>query len=453
MPNVEVSIYTVRENFVVPPERRALTDENGRYEGFSRKGNVRAIAWRVPEGYLTNVPKRDPPRVEATEDVLFPDITLERSTRIEGLVVDGAGKPVAGAEVHVLEPDRPDRRSVREPTLANNRGEFRLENVDPIDTLPIRAAAEDTVTDGALVVVPKEINGRLRLVTSPNNAFRIRGRVVGRGGQPVKDGNVVLAWQRKYVSTRTEMAAVGSYLQTLQTSEEGTFQTRALWPGDRYSVTISAEGFSSHQSKYVTAEAGKVYDIGTVTLASTSGYVEGRVVDSAGNPLPNVRVFNSGDALDLVETRTDKQGNFRLEGLPKDLIYVFTQMSGYRFGGAAAQPGVNTVEIRLLRSDEPPPRSPRPSLSLSFEGQKQVSRRLIEQMLQLPERQWRPARRVLLESLARLDPNAAYELSAKLGERPDRVDQVVARQRLRDVAETTDDVLNEVLVLLNGANG
>ena len=81
--------------------------------------------------------------------------------------------------------------------------------MDPIDTLPMRAATDDAATHGAVVVVPKDLNGPVRLVVARRNSFRFRGRLVDDSGRSIPRAKVEILWRRSYVSTRTRIRWLG----------------------------------------------------------------------------------------------------------------------------------------------------------------------------------------------------------------------------------------------------
>ena len=64
----------------------------------------------------------------------------------------------------------------------------------------------------------------------------------------------------------------------------------------------------------MTGKSGETDDVGKIVLASTSGYLAGRVIGSDGKPIAGANVFNRGDAPEPVATATDSQGRFRLDG-------------------------------------------------------------------------------------------------------------------------------------------
>src|SRR5205823_10245887 len=102
-------------------------------------------------GYLA--PSGQPmPQAEAREDVELPDVKLEPAAALTGVIVDAAGKPVAGAKACVLlEQRHPAFDSSVVPT-SDAQGRFTMTGLDPTDTVPLRARTDRAVTDGAVVV-------------------------------------------------------------------------------------------------------------------------------------------------------------------------------------------------------------------------------------------------------------------------------------------------------------
>lgn len=87
---------------------------------------------------------------------------------------------------------------------------------------------------------------------------------------------------------------------------------------------------------------------------SGAATIEGRVVDSAGHPVADVTVFNSGDTSARVETKTNPTGRFHLDGLPEGQCFWFAEHPAYRFtGGLLGDEPVQLVVSRLDEKIEP----------------------------------------------------------------------------------------------------
>ena len=361
---------------------------------------------------------------------------------IDGVVVDGTGKPIEGAEVHLVKPDPMGFGGGGAPLGSASDGSFRLEQLDPDDTLPVRARTKEATTDGPVVIRPGKQAGKLTLTIDPKNASRVHGVVADGSGKPVSGATVRLWWGRNYVSEKTRMSGVGSGLETYTTDVDGRFASSALWPGDRYKVDVEAEGYGKAESPEIPGRAGVDHDFGTIRLVGSGAHLAGRVVDTAGKPVDGATVFNRGDAPKAVSTRTDAGGKFRLDGLFVGGKYLFARKDGYRFTGLRVEKDSEDVTITLRGVDEPP--SPwAPVEPATPEQEKALARRVLTKLW---DRYGKDATKngafVCILHMARIDAPLALKWSAQLGGRYDgRVSQAAAEV----LAETDPDGAFELL--------
>jgi hypothetical protein len=115
------------------------------------------------------------------------------------------------------------------------------------------------------------------------------------------------------------------------------------------------------ESAKVRGVAGRVHDIGVMTLPKTGGIVAGVVVDASGTPVGGVRIFNEGDGPMPLTTSTGADGRFRLEGFFAGPVYVFARKQGYRFTGVRTRSDETNLRVTLSR---PMPRTRPGSQSL-----------------------------------------------------------------------------------------
>jgi len=83
----------------------------------------------------------------------------------------------------------------------------------------------------------------------------VHGVITDRSGKPVPGAAVSLWWGRNYVSEKTRFSGVGSVLEGYKTDSDGHFASSALWPGDRFKVTVDAEGYGKAESPEITGGA------------------------------------------------------------------------------------------------------------------------------------------------------------------------------------------------------
>ncbi len=331
-----------------------VTDARGRYTVHVVPGKVVIKPSSTPSSHL-GLNYESVPQSEVAADREWPDLKLPRAVAIDGIVVDAAGKPVEGAEIHALKYDATGFANTGAAVKTGPDGLFRLEQLDPDDTLPVRARTKSATTDGAVVIEPGKQSGKLTLVVDPKYSARVHGVVRDRSGKPVAHATVSLGWGRNYVSRKTRFSGVGSELERYETDGEGRFASSALWPGDQYKVTVEAPGYGNAESPEITGRARDDHDFGAIRLVATAARVAGRVLDTAGKPVAGATVFNRGDAPEAVTTRTDAAGSFLLEGLFDGGKYVFVREDGYRFTGMRVERDSGPVTLTLRRTDETPP--------------------------------------------------------------------------------------------------
>ena len=371
----------------------------------------------APEGYVVPSRRGESFKLEATKDVTWPVIKLERAARLEAIVVDQSGKPVPDAEVQFLVPRDGHELSIEK---TDSSARCSIGALSSKEFLALRARTETAVSDVAQIR-PADAKGPVRLVVSPEKVFAIRGVCVDAAGRPIRQAKVAI-----YTSWMLGPSGLGFSVASCETDAEGRFEARPLWPGFQHHVSAAAEGFDKFESKPFRSQPGEVHDVGRLTLVATGGFVEGIVADSSGRPIAGARVFNSGDAPKVLSTQTDAAGRFRLEGFRVGPVFVFAEKAGYRFTGVRTEAQSRGVKIELLRSDEPVPSWKPQRPPLAFTHEQKIVRRLLEKLWATPphgRKSW------TIEYMARIDPQQALKWSAELGGRYDDLVQRVAAER------------------------
>jgi beta-lactamase regulating signal transducer with metallopeptidase domain len=246
----------------------------------------------------------------------------ESLARVDGVVVDEAGKPVAGALVRV-QSAIPGPEATRVRTAAD--GTFRLVLDGPSASYhTLLATADDGDRQGLFefqdTVLPRV--AAARIVLKPSRALLVR--VTDAGKAPVAEAAVsVFDLAALLSSTRTDAAG----LAALRLPRDArVFQVVALKPG---------AGFDYFENYHTWP--GPVVGTPPAQVALTLGgarTVSVHAVDSAGKPLPGVDLIPwtvhkkgrltyvnlSGAAgLQYVPARTDREGRAAFAWLPRDL--------------------------------------------------------------------------------------------------------------------------------------
>ena len=409
------------------------TDAHGRFTAYVRPGKVVIKPFETPSGYLAALDHLDAEPIDAMEDVEA-IIEIERSIQISGVVVDGAGQPVPGAELHRPASLRGLRRfDSPQPTRTDASGAFVLDGIDPADNLSLRVRSATAASDGAVLLGPEKLLEPLRLQISEANACRLHGRVVDESGKPAAGVKLAVQSNRAYDSKRINIRGLSTTVRVeeLETDDDGRFESSALWPRDAYHVAITVEGYARAQSPRISGKAGELHDLGAILLRRTDGLVAGRVLDSSGKPVEGAEVFNAGDGLQPVSMVTDATGRFRLAGLFHGPVYVFVRKPGHRFTGASAAAGDEQVELTLWRDDQPPNVEPKAALPLDAADHEQLARWTIEELWALPraKNKW-----LLVRYMARIDPRQATDWATAAGNPRDQQIATGMSERCEDLA-------------------
>jgi hypothetical protein len=431
IPDVRVIIYQVEERNGLPGRisygTSVKTGVDGRYTAYVQPGKITAHI-SDSQGYITAQGFRDFPMVDASKPVNYPDIQLVRTTTLMGTVVDETGKRAPAVKVYrVVAPRR--RTGPVQTTTTDAEGKFVFAGVDPMDNAPLRARTDNAVTADTTLIIPEDLAKPARLVLSQKDASRLRGTVVDRAGRPIRDAAVAVEWHFDLQSRRQPGLSTSIELEKHRTDANGRFETYALWPGETYRVTITADGYGKLDSTQVQPKAGQVHDFHNLVLQRTGGIVQGQIIDSKGLPVAGVLVVNKGDGPQPIQTKSDVSGRFRLDGLYEGGVFVCARKQGYRFTAQRVQTDGPAVTIRLLRSSEPLPQ-PKKEVELPpFEVQRQIGRQLLEKLWALPPEVKRTGMRSLLVSMARVDPKVAQRWAKEAGpEQENTVRSTLAEQ-------------------------
>ena len=355
------------------------SDATGRFEAIAPRGKETFCHPDIPKGYLKLSRGIEMPEITADGQEL-PPIVLERGVTLRGIVLDEDGKPVAGARV-VGRWDQigPGFKAPNGSTMAmganysatalsDERGEFLLEGIHARANVQLQAELGEART-GAPVPAAADTPDPVKLVVSGANTVSLEGRVVDSAGNPVPEALVQIRSRPRDKDTAPDPGPVqldGG--RAIWTDRSGRFETpRQIKRGFDYraEVKLDDQTLMSDSSPWLALRADTKPSLENVVLRRLR-IVDGRVVDSRGEPIVNARVRQSGDGPVPTETLTDAVGHFLLPGILAEPAFVFVEKPGYRFTGRAIGSDSAQVEITLERSDgapAPPLRMLPPALS------------------------------------------------------------------------------------------
>ena len=345
-----------REVNVLGPEA-PRTGEDGRFEMAPIVSGVLRVRARH-DRYVEGV--SDPVEVGEGETVDGVVVALARGGGIEGVLVDEAGSPIAGAEVFVCPVGR---SGWRHPCPTDEEGRFEKLGLDPgrwrVEHSPARlpdesfASWESRNWLSEIVEVP---DGTVVFVTlgppKPTGAS-VRGRVL-RGNEGVPEAFVRL--EPTAARDNPEIAeAIGNRLQTT-TASDGTFGIEGAPPGP---ATLEARGGPNGYPRRVEVEvpvAGEAF----LEVRLPGGAIEGRVAQAAdGAPVPEAlvtvlpanRTFGPGEIWRVsARTRVAPTGRYQIRDLADGSYRVVATRGSYR-GGNRPVDGL-MAEGRIVEVEE-----------------------------------------------------------------------------------------------------
>lgn len=222
-----------------------------------------------------------------------PVLALTPAPALRGTVVDGNGRPLAGAEVSLSRRDEADAWEARHDAhraRSAAAGTFRVPGLasggsyDVLVTFPGHAPVLLPVT------IPKT-GSPLALDVVLSRGRTAYGAVQDGGGRPVEGARVELVRSRvgcTAAGTEPPLAEDGLYRST--TSKDGRFDIPSLPPG-WFDLRIEGDGFAPLERTGVEIPAGAgLLDLGRL-FVERGIVLAGRVVDPEGQPLSGAEVW------------------------------------------------------------------------------------------------------------------------------------------------------------------
>jgi hypothetical protein len=188
-----------------------------------------------------------------------------------------------------------------------------------------------------------------------NKTSRLSGRIVDESGQGVAGQTVEILCRAMDGIFASDTVAFKD--GPLRTGPDGAFQTPDnLMIGSSYRVVVREPGNEPIISDWIriTEQPLTLAPLTRGTLHSTMG----RVIDRQGKAVAGVEVFQSSSGPAQTH-RTDSDGAFTLDGLPRETVFLFARCDGFRFHGQMLKPGDHDVSVVLTRTTERPTRESR----------------------------------------------------------------------------------------------
>jgi protocatechuate 3,4-dioxygenase beta subunit len=271
------------------------------------------------------------------------NIVMEPASGIFGRVLTPTGEAAGNTFVYV-EPDQGRRRVLRTDQL----GRFEWPDAPRPDYVATAVARLHGDSEPTRIVSGEEA------VLQLSAGGSVQGRVVGPNGQPVQSfsvgvESVDVEGIRPYRPASIDIKDVND--------SAGRFQFPSLRPG-KYWFRVQTARFASKTSDPVVVRAGDaVSDL--VIRVGAGGTISGRVTDEqSGAPVQGamVVVFDPSSPFAANQTRSDQQGEYRLEGVPPGRRSIRVNKNGYLStvaAGVSVQPNGATTRDVSIRKQKP----------------------------------------------------------------------------------------------------
>jgi hypothetical protein len=332
------------------------------------------------------------------------------------LIHDPLGKPVAGARVIPFSVQIPGA-SLSQPLPDRIRDRLKV-TTDIDGKAVITTVSRESLS--VLIVESDRFGSQLGNNPPRDKPFvlapvgRVRGRLTADDPKAVQ-GRLVRVFGR---SMREQGIQVKRSQADVQTDSEGKFEVPAVVAGV---VEIAVPNVPNNLyltktpwTQNVLAE-GKTLDL-LIPLEgppkSRPHAVVGKMLDSKGAPVAGATVFTRGDTFETLTVETDREGTYRLEGVPIGRAFVFVRKPGYRFTGSIANNDSDILNFTLVRSDEKPAESMK-SLETPLDAKERnaLARKILDPYLEKAIKGGlQPGLMKSMEATARVDPEHALEL-------------------------------------------
>ena len=265
-------------------------------------------------------------------------VELDAPFKVNGVVRDASGAPVAGANVGVF----PNFRGDDTGTKTDATGHYELSWEKPTwagsSSQRFYLIARHSERKLAAMREMEETTTNLDMTLKP--AMSVSGRVQDARGKAVTN---VMA----YVSLHLENSSFSISRQPVHPDEQGRIQAEALPRGERYGWYVSAHGYSSAQQEMDAADPkADHYDFPPLIVKLADRKLAGRVLGTNGAPVAGVQVWMQGEGQPNGNATTDADGRFVFDAACAGAVTVSANLKG-AYGSAEAMGGDTNVVIRF----------------------------------------------------------------------------------------------------------
>jgi RNA polymerase sigma-70 factor (ECF subfamily) len=264
---------------------------------------------------------------------------------VDGVVLDPAGAPAAGASVSCWSSARPQGP----PQVADSdaAGRFRFENV-PAGSGSLYARPRGRGLGGSLVFKLESRQGVRDLTIRMKSPASVTGRVRRSDGAAATGTSLWFANGTFAGTAKKNLPFLASDDRLVVVEEDGSFRIDDLSSG-MVLLMAAAEGCPMTAPEPLEIVEGQNIE-GVEVVLEPGLVIAGCIVDEAGSPVAGARITVEGLATSAVlaaVTRTE--GTFRLEGLPAQNYGISVEADGYSTARAETSAGAADLRIALER--------------------------------------------------------------------------------------------------------
>jgi protocatechuate 3,4-dioxygenase beta subunit len=272
------------------------SDANGVYRLPVLPGDVEVGA-NPPEGFAQNTKLQ---RVTIENDSLVQGVNLsvERGKTIRGVVKMPDGSPGAEAEIFC---------GFFTSAYTDEKGAFEIHGIRASGEIPYLACTRKRDMEASFTVNVDSMR-TVEVYLHPAVFVSMEGMVVDSQEKPVSGIKVNL-------DGGSGMPPINYSSTTAMTDSAGRFMMDHIRVGSAYRFVVR-DGFAVSESFLAGKDSGPLI----ITLPLADRWLEGTVRDAGGKPLADMKVNSWGRG--AVQTVTDQDGRFRLDGLTDERVML-----------------------------------------------------------------------------------------------------------------------------------
>ncbi|MCX7703544.1 MAG: carboxypeptidase-like regulatory domain-containing protein [Planctomycetota bacterium] len=271
---------------------------------------------------LSSDSRQNSPGVEKSDS----NNEAEKTSSIEGIVISTGGEPVKDAIV----------RCRILTTVTDEKGFFVLEEVRPGNVSVIAQHKDFAPSVEDVALKPGERLRGLKIIM--HSGMEVIGVVVDEYGKPVEGARASITFHLP--------PAEGVVYD--ETDKDGRFRMKKVPPQSPFmDVYVTKRGFVPARTHFRPAECS-VVDVGTLTLVRGMS-LEGRVVDTKGQPIIDATVYASG-SFSSNSTKTDSDGFFSMWGFEDEELNVKVDATGYISASVTTRAGRQNLSVTLQKA-------------------------------------------------------------------------------------------------------